>query len=74
MKLICFGPVSPELLSQIFGDSENFVDIVGKDSGEVRPRVVGHLSAEGSFPDVVRVLYVPDLWHAAPGPEEQRQR
>lgn len=62
------------MLSEIFGrfgDFENFVNVIGKDCGEVRSRVPGHVGAEGDFTDILGVLYVPDLRHAAPGPGQR---
>lgn len=62
------------MLSEIFGrfgDFENFVNVIGKDCGEVRSWVPGHVGAEGDFTDILGVLYVPDLWHAAPGPGQR---
>lgn len=66
------GPLHPTLLSQLFGDFghfENLVNVVGKDHSEMGPRVPGHVGAEGGFTSVLRILHVPDLWHAASGPE-----
>lgn len=59
------------MLSEIFGDFEDFVNVVGKDCGEVRPRVPGHVGAEGNVTGVWGILNIPDLWHAAPRPERQ---
>lgn len=69
-------PVHPGRLSGFsgcFGDLENFVNVVGENCDEVRPRVPGHVSAEREFTHVLRILHVPDLWHAAARPEEERE-
>lgn len=55
-------------LSGSFGDLENFVNVVGENCGEVRPRVPGHVSAEREFAHILRVLHIPDLWHTAARP------
>lgn len=60
--------VHPTLLSEIFGDFEDFVNVIAKDCGEVRPRVPGHVGAEGNFTNIFGILNVPDLWHTAAGP------
>lgn len=61
----------PTVLSEIFGsfgDFEDFVNVIGKDCGEVGSRAPGHVGAERDFTDILGILDVPDLWHAAPGP------
>lgn len=61
-------------LSGSFGDLENFVNVVGENCGEVRPRVPGHVSAEREFAHILRVLHIPDLWHTAARPGGGRER
>lgn len=59
------------MLSEIFGDFgdfENFVNVIGKHCGEVWSGVPGHVSAERNFTNIIGVLNVPDLRHAAPRP------
>lgn len=59
------------MLSEIFGsfgDFENFVNVIGEDCGEVGSWVPGHVGAEGSFTNILGILNVPDLWHAATRP------
>lgn len=55
-------------LSGCFGHFQNFVNVVGEDGGEVWPRVPGHVGAQRGFTDVLGILDVPDLRHAATGP------
>ena len=57
-----------------FGDLENFVNVIGENCDEVRPRVPGHVSAEREFTHILWILHVPDLWHAAARPERGRER
>lgn len=57
--------------SDIFGDFENFVNIIGKDCGEVGSRVPGHVGAEGNFTNILGILNVPNFWHATPRPGEK---
>lgn len=57
------------MLSEIFGgfgDFENFVNVIGKDCGKVGSRVPGNMGAEGGFANILGVLNIPDLRHAAP--------
>lgn len=64
-------PGCPSTLSEgfgSFGDLENFVNVIGENCDEVRPRVPGHVGAERGFTHMERVLHVPDLWHAAARP------
>ncbi len=61
----------PSMLSEIFGrfgDFENFVNVIGKDCGEMRSWVPGHVGAEGDFTNILGIFSVPDLWHAAARP------
>lgn len=63
--------VYPSTLSEgfgSFGDLENFVNVIGEDCDEVRPRAPGHVGAERGFTHMLRVLHVPDLWHTAARP------
>lgn len=62
------GSVYRMVSSEIFGDFENFVNLIGKDCSEVGSGVPGHVGAEGDFTDILGILSIPDLWHAAPGP------
>jgi len=62
------------VLSEIFGDFENIVDVVGEDCGEVGSWASGHVGAKGNFTNVLGILNVPDLWHAAPGPEQRERK
>lgn len=65
-------PVYPSTLSEVFGsfgDLENFVNVIGKNCDEVRPRVPGHVGAERDFSHILRILHVPDLGHTAARPE-----
>lgn len=52
-----------------FGHFENFINVIGEDSGEVGACVPGHVCAQRRFPGVLRILNVPDLRHAAARPE-----
>lgn len=64
-----FGPKTARttLLSDIFRDFEDFVNVIGKYCGEVRLRVPGHEGAQRSFTNIFRILNVPDLGHTAAG-------
>lgn len=69
-------PVCPAMLSEIFGgfgDFENFVNVIGKDCGKVGSRVPGNMGAEGGFTNILGVLNIPDLWHAAPRSEGEEE-
>lgn len=70
-------PVSPSRLSEFFGsfgDLENFVNVIGENCDEVRPRVPGHVGAEREFTHILWILHIPDLWHTAARPERERER
>lgn len=65
------------MLSEVFGgfgDFENFVNLIGEDCGEVGLWVPGHVGAEGGFSQILGILNVPNLWHAAPGSERESER
>ena len=52
------------------GDSEHFVNTVVENRSEMWPGVLGHQGAQGDLTDVLRVLHVPNLRHAAARPVE----
>ncbi len=60
-------------ISHCFGNSKDFVNVVVKDCGEVRTRILPHDSAKWHFSSILAILHVPDLRHAATGPGDEEE-